>query len=51
MKVPKQGGHRKPSSAAKHAPDGYEHMKKCPTCKGSGSIPISSAHEMAIKRV
>lgn len=38
MNTPKAGGHRKPSAAARHAPEGYEHMKDCPACKGTGKV-------------
>lgn len=53
MNTPKAGGHRKPSSAARHAPDGYAHMKDCPACKGTGKVEAddaSSLRAMLVKK-
>jgi hypothetical protein len=50
--LPKPGGHRKPNSAAKVTPPGYDHMKNCPTCRGTGKIRSGdSAKDMALRRV
>lgn len=44
--VPKAGGHRKPAAAQRHAPEGYEHMKQCPACKGTGTVPSDEASSL-----
>lgn len=54
MNTPKRGGHRKPHAAMRHAPEGYEHTTKCPTCKGSGTVAASEApslRKLLLKRV
>lgn len=38
MNTPRAGGHRKPGSAAKQPPSGYDHLETCPTCNGSGKV-------------
>lgn len=53
MNVPKAGGHRKAGAAVRHAPAGYEHQTKCPTCHGTGTVSkdeASSLRSMMVKK-